>query len=99
MKPLVVLGLRLLDRALIGLMVYTFAQIDHPDQRIGMPYCRPPFVQSALRPRLIFSGEPSPIVALEDFAVVAHVLDDPHHPVVGQAERLRRISPPCRGDV
>ena len=53
-------GLR--DRALIGLMVYTFAQIDQSDQRIGMPYCRPPFVQSALRPRLIFSGEPSPMV-------------------------------------
>ena len=53
-------GLR--DRALIGLMVYTFAQIDPSNQRIGMPYCRPPFVQSALRPRLIFSGEPSPMV-------------------------------------
>ena len=53
-------GLR--DRALIGLMVYTFAQIDQSDQRIGMPYCRPPFVQSALRPRLILSGEPSPMV-------------------------------------
>ena len=53
-------GLR--DRALIGLIVYTFAQIDQSDQRIGIPYCRPPFVQSALRPRLIFSGEPSPMV-------------------------------------
>ena len=42
-------GLR--DRALIGFMVYTFTQIDQSDQRIGMPYCRPPFVQSALTSR------------------------------------------------
>ena len=31
-----------------------------PHQRIGMPYCSPPLVHSALRPRLIFRGDPSP---------------------------------------
>jgi predicted 2-oxoglutarate/Fe(II)-dependent dioxygenase YbiX len=28
--------------------------------RTGMPYCRPPFVQSAFWPRLIFKRDPSP---------------------------------------
>ena len=29
-------------------------------QRIGRPYCKPPLVHNALRPRAIFNGEPWP---------------------------------------
>src|SRR3977135_1127167 len=32
------------------------------DKRIGSAYCGPPFVQRALMPREIFSGEPAPML-------------------------------------
>ena len=36
--------------------------VESAAQRMGGPYCRPPLVHSALRPRTIFSGEPCPML-------------------------------------
>ena len=61
-------------------------------QRIGMPYCRPPFVHSAFWPRLIFSRRALADVLLEALAVVADVLDDAVGPVVGQADGFAELA-------